>query len=202
MRDQLLQHLHDPLRRLLPGKIALYPLGAPLPQFPGPFRLLDDLAQITFQGFPVRFEQPGRTGSLLRIANLAPEGRDHVSVFTAAEVVAGPARRDDYRQATGHRLGHGQAESLAAVRMHQTVAGRVQSGDLGAGQILGEIYDLRTGRIFPQFADQLPGVVAAVKRLHAHVLDHQADIVARGETGPIRLQQHVDSLAEQGAAHK
>ena len=52
--------------------------------------------------------------------------RDPPATRRRAELVGRPAAGHEHRQAAGHRLEHGHREALAAVRVHEHVAGAVQ----------------------------------------------------------------------------
>ena len=60
-----------------------------------------------------------------------------------AELVGRAAAGDDHRQAAGHRLEHRHGEALAAVGVHEHVAGAVQRGHLLARQVVLEEHDAR-----------------------------------------------------------
>jgi hypothetical protein len=48
--------------------------------------------------------------------------------FIAHKIIRRAARRNDHRQTASHRLQHGQAETLAAIRQHKTITRGVKSG--------------------------------------------------------------------------
>src|SRR5207237_973715 len=94
------------------------------------------------------------------------------------------------------------AEPLAAVGMHQARARRVQTGQLLIAERFAQILDLGSVRIGLDHGNLLLRRLPAIERTHAHVLNHQADVVVPTKDARVRLKQEINPLAGDGPADK
>ena len=103
----------------------------------------------------------------------------------------------DHRHLRGHRLGNGQAESLAARRMHVAVGQVVEAADLSIAHVAVDPPDVRRVRVAG--SEPLEDLTHPVVGIREGLQDqrHVAPAVERGEVG---LEQHVDALAREGRA--
>ena len=142
----------------------------------------------SIHGSPMRLKWSTRpSGQRAALRADAPAG------LRRAELVGRAAGGGDHRQAAGHRLEHRHGEALAAVGMHEHVAGAVERGHLRRRRAR------RRGarcaeRACAASADGA-AVGAAVDAVGAEVLDHERDVVAAGERLLPGVEQHVGALA-------
>ena len=123
-----------------------------------------------------------------------------VSEFVRSEIIRGAARCHDDRQSTRHRFQHRQAEAFAAIRMHEAIARRVQSGQRFGRKLVVQIKDLRRTRLRLRGLHLRLERLAGINALPAKIFDHETDIILRGEAFEIRLEQHVRAFAQNSSA--
>ena len=110
-------------------------------------RICGDVAERAHERAAVGFEHP-RTRERLEVADLglgqeAALGLDAPARVVRAELVGRPACRHDDGEPACHRLEDGHREALAAVGVHEDVAGAVQRAELVPGQLVLDVVHAR-----------------------------------------------------------
>ena len=122
-------------------------------------------------------------------------GGDAPAALGRHEVVGRPAVGHDHGPPARQRLERRQAEALAAVRLHEHIAGPVERRDLGERQVLVEQHELGRPGHGLERADGVVGRLALVERARAERLEHQAHVVVAREGASVGLEQDVDPFA-------
>ena len=154
-----------------------------------------DLVQDAHQRVTVGLEHPGLRDRL-EVADAAVGdrpllGRDAPAGVVGAELVGRPAGGDHDGEPARHRLEHRHREALAAIGVHEHVAGPVERCELVARQLVLDVVDARQRARRGTRAQLVGHRHAAVVARAAEVLDHQHDVVAAGEGQLVGRQQHV-----------
>ena len=116
------------------------------------------------------------------------------------EIVGRPTAGANHGQRAGHRLEHRESESLAAVRVHQAVAGSVEPGQFALGQLLVDVHDLWRCRVGLSHLNPLGQGLTLVGRFAAEIFNHQAHVVGAAEGFQEGLQQQVRPFSSDGSA--
>ena len=129
-------------------------------------------------------------------------GGDAPAALGRHEIVGRAAVGHDHRPPARERLERRKAEPLAAVRLHQGVAGPVERRDLLERQVVLDQHELGRPRDGLECLHGLVGRLAAVEGARAERLQHQADVVCAREGPAVGLEQEVDALAIGHAARR
>ena len=166
-------------------------------------RVRDDPLQTFAERGHVGFQQPAGLHQLHAadtVTEFLPLRGNAIGQFIRRKIIRAAARRDDDRQATRHRLQHGQTEAFASIGMHQAIARRVETGHVLRADVIGEVKNLRRIRSRLCRANLRAERLPRIDGLAAEILDHETHVVSSGEVIQERLQQHVRPLAVNRAA--
>ena len=157
------------------------------------------------QRVDIRFQQPRFAGGFHAadfVADAASPGRNTISKIVRREIIRRTAGGDDDRQAAGHRFKDGQAETFAAIRMHEAVARGVKPGQFFRREFGVEVYDLRRVGAALHFCNPVAEGLALVKCAAAKIFYDERNIVGRGEGFQKRVEQNVRTFARDGSANE
>ena len=122
--------------------------------------------------------------------------------FGSAEIGGAALIRDDHRKPARHRFHDRQPPALAAKGVHQAVAAMIQVAELLGRQIVRNVLDLRSARLALQLADEALAGLPTVDGARSEILDDQAHIVRCGECANVGVEQQIDPLPSDRAAHE
>ena len=109
-----------------------------------------------------------------------------VARLVAAVVETRAEARHDGRRTAGHAFENRNAEAFGPIREDRDIARAIQRGQLALGKEAVDVDDLRRAGVRLEIVEGAPDGIVPVEEVLRVVLEHEDDVIGRGERLPPR----------------